>query len=56
MIELIIFLLTVLIYLPIAGILLYVWWKHGKYEPAVKIARLVYISGSILLFIFLIII
>ena len=53
-IDVIIFLLTVLIYIPLASILLYVWWKYGKDEPAVKLARRVYLLGSAVLFLFLI--
>lgn len=55
-IDLIIVALTVLIYIPLAGILLYVWWKHGKGERAVVIARRVYLTVSALLFILLFII
>lgn len=55
-IDLIIVALTVLIYIPLAGILLYVWWKNGKGERAVVIARRIYLTVSAFLFILLFII
>lgn len=55
-IDLIIVALTVLIYIPLAGILLYVWWKNGKGELAVVIARRIYLTVSAFLFILLFII
>ena len=45
----IIFLLTLTAYLPLAGVLLYVWWKFGKDEPGVVLARKVFLLGSLLL-------
>lgn len=49
--KLIIFLGSLCIYIPLAGVLLYVWWKHGKDEPAVKTARVIFLIGSFGLFI-----
>jgi len=51
--RLIIFLASVIIYIPLAGVLLYVWWKHGKNEPAVAKARIIFLLGSLGLFIFM---
>lgn len=44
--ALIIFLITLVAYVPLAGVLLYVWWKYGKDEPGVTLARRVFIVGS----------
>ena len=44
---------TVAIYVPLAGVLLYVWWKHGKDEKGVMIARTVFLVGSLLLFMYM---
>lgn len=46
---LLIFLLTLVTFLPLAGVLLYVWWKYGKGEIGVSIARTVFLAGSLLL-------
>lgn len=43
---LIIFLITLAAYIPLSGVLLYVWWKYGKTEPGVSIARAVFLAGS----------
>jgi hypothetical protein len=43
--PLIIFLLTLLISIPLSGMLLYVWWKYGNNEKGVKIARIVFLVG-----------
>ncbi len=51
--ALIILLTTLVIYIPLAGILLYVWWKFGKNEKGVTIVRLVFLLGSALLFIYM---
>lgn len=51
--RLIIFLGSLVIYLPLAGILLYVWWKHGKDDAAVMLARIVFLVGSFGLFIYM---
>lgn len=51
--RLIIFLGSVIVYVPLAGVLLYVWWKHGKDEQAVTVARSVFLLGSLGLFIFM---
>jgi hypothetical protein len=48
--ALIIFILTVTVYLPLTAVLLYVWWKHGKGESGVAIARAVFLLGSVLIF------
>lgn len=46
---LIIFILTLIVYLPLAGVLLYVWWKYGKGEIGVTIARSIFLFGSLAL-------
>lgn len=46
---LIIFLITLIAYIPLASVLLYVWWKYGKDEPGVAIARKVFLFGSLAL-------
>jgi heme/copper-type cytochrome/quinol oxidase subunit 2 len=51
--ALIILFTTLVIYIPLAGILLYVWWKFGKNEKGVSIARLVFLFGSAILFIYM---
>ena len=48
-IPIIIFAITLLIYIPLAGIVLYVWHKHGKGEPMVMLARVIFILGSLAL-------
>lgn len=45
--------ITLAIYIPIAGILLYVWWKHGKGEKGVMIARGIFLAGSLFLFMYM---
>jgi hypothetical protein len=52
--RLIIFLSSLIIYIPLAGALLYVWWKHGKDDTAVAKARIIFLIGSLGLFIFMI--
>lgn len=47
--TLIIFILTLVTYLPLAGVLLYVWWKYGKGEVGVSIARTVFLAGSLVI-------
>ena len=49
-IPIIIFLVTILIYVPLAGSLLYVWWKYGKGEKRVALVRGVFLLGSVALF------
>jgi hypothetical protein len=51
--RLIIFLGSLAIYIPLAGILLYVWWKHGKDDSAVMLARIIFLFGSFGLFIYM---
>jgi heme/copper-type cytochrome/quinol oxidase subunit 2 len=53
-IAIIILFLTLVIYVPLAGILLYVWWKYGKGEIGVKLARSVFLLGSFVLFFYMI--
>lgn len=48
--ALIIFVFTLIAYVPLAAALLYIWWKYGKNEKGVKIARAVFLTGSALLF------
>jgi hypothetical protein len=45
-----IFIITFAVYLPLAGSLVYVWWKHGAGETKVAIARIVFLLGSLGLF------
>lgn len=47
--ALLIFLLTLVVYIPLASVLLYVWWKYGKGETGVAIARSVFLFGSLVL-------
>jgi hypothetical protein len=49
-VDLIIFLITFVLFLPLAGALLYVWWKYGKEEKFVAVARIVFLVGAVLLF------
>jgi hypothetical protein len=51
---LLIFALTLVTFLPLAGILLYVWWKYGKGDLGVSLARTVFLGGSLLLLFILI--
>jgi hypothetical protein len=53
---LVIFILTLIVYIPLAAMLLYVWWKYGKHEPVVSLARTVFLLGSFALFLYMIII
>lgn len=43
---LLIFILTLVVYIPLTIVLLYVWWKYGKGEIGVSIARTVFLLGS----------
>ncbi len=45
--PLIIFALTLLAYIPLACVLLYVWWKYGKGEVGVSLARVIFLAGSV---------
>jgi len=56
MIPTIIFAIALIVYLPLAGSLLYVWWKYSKGEIKVSIARIVFLLGSFFLFWLMIII
>jgi hypothetical protein len=47
--ALLIFILTLVTYIPLSGALLYVWWKYGKGERGVSIARVVFLAGSFIL-------
>ncbi len=51
-----IFILTVITYIPLATALLFVWWKYGKAEPMVSIARVTFLCGSFVLFGYMLII
>lgn len=51
-----IFIFTLIIYVPLSVMLLYVWWKYGKHEPVVSLARTVFLLGSLALFLYMIII
>lgn len=52
--SLIIFLLTLVVYIPLSAVLLYVWWKYGKEEAGVSIARAVFLAGSFALIFYMI--
>lgn len=54
--ALLIFMLTLIVYIPLAAVLLFIWWKYGKDEQGVKLARIVFLSGSALLIFFMMII
>lgn len=56
MTPIIIFILTVAFYIPLAGSLLFVWWKFGSGEIKVALARLIFLIVSFSLFGLLIII
>lgn len=47
--ALLIFGLTILTYIPLAAALLFVWWKYGKEEPVVSVARVTFLCGSFVL-------
>lgn len=47
--ALLIFILALIAYIPLACALLYVWWKYGSRERGVSIARTVFLTGSFLL-------
>lgn len=49
-IPIIIFITTIVVFVPLAGALLYVWWKYGKNEKGIAIARLVFVTGTVFLF------
>jgi hypothetical protein len=51
---LLIFALTLIAYIPLASVLLYIWWKYGKGETGVSIARTVFLAGSAVLIFMLI--
>lgn len=51
--ALIIFGLTMLMYIPLAGLLLFVWWKHGKGEKGVVFACSIFLLGSIALLLYM---
>jgi hypothetical protein len=53
--PLIIFFITLSIYLPLTWVLLYVWNKFGSKDRGVFIARTVYLIGSAVLFGYMII-
>jgi hypothetical protein len=38
--------LTIIAYVPLSAVLLYVWWKYGTGEVGVSIARTVFLAGS----------
>lgn len=52
-ISIIILCITLALYIPMTGVLLYVWWKYGKGEKVVSIARTVYLVGSLFLFMYM---
>ena len=46
---LLIFILTLITYIPLASVLLYVWWKYGRGEAGVSFARSIFLAGSLAL-------
>ncbi len=55
-IPFIIIFITLAIYIPLSGALLYVWWKYGRHEIGVSLARVVFLVGSLILFTFMLIV
>lgn len=51
--SIIILFITVALYIPLAGTLLYIWWKHGKEESGVAVARIIFLLGSLFLFLYM---
>lgn len=51
---LVILLLTLVAYIPLSAVLLYVWWKYGRSEPAVSTARIVFLTGSFTLLFYMV--
>ena len=47
--TLLIFICALMAYLPLAGVLFYIWWKYGKGEVGVSVARTIFIAGSFLI-------
>lgn len=41
---------ALIVYVPLAGLLLYVWYKYGKHENAIKKAAAIFLAGSLFLF------
>jgi hypothetical protein len=54
--AILIFIFTLMAYIPLAMILLYVWWKYGNDEAGVSIARGIFLMGSFALIGYMIII
>lgn len=52
--ALIIFFLTLITYIPLSTVLLYVWWKYGGNEIGVSIARGIFLAGSVALIFYMI--
>lgn len=49
MISAALFVFTLVVYIPLALLLLYVWYKYGLEDKAVRIARAVFLLGSFVL-------
>lgn len=47
--SVIIFILTLVIYIPLAGVLLYVWHKFGRGDKGVRLAQTIYLLGSFMI-------
>ncbi len=45
----ILFTFILIVFIPLIGSLLYVWWKYGKNEEWIKVARGIYMAGVTLL-------
>jgi hypothetical protein len=41
--------ITFLFFLPLAGVLLYVWYKFGKGNRKVQLARIIFLVGSLVI-------
>jgi hypothetical protein len=47
--ALLIAVVSLVVYIPLASALLYTWWKYGKGEKGVSLARAIFLTGSFLL-------
>jgi hypothetical protein len=52
----IIFISTLAIFIPLAAMLLYVWHKFGRGQFAVTVARMIFLTGAAICFVYMLII
>lgn len=45
---------ALVVYVPLAAALLYTWWRYGKGDRAVSVARAIFLIGSVLLIAYMI--